>query len=285
EHYVVVAAFGRGLVDGNAPQICEVHARHSLLDVVQDDTPQTRVVLSYQAGCRGDGHGRDKRHGEGLEQESEAGTGPCPRHIDETHAAVAAVNTCDARMQEGLVLEEIQMPPGLLDGVVHRAARLAAIRTREAAASLEIDLDVEPLLLGVEVGRRHHPRWHQAECELEQIDITHGPSPLAPRPPLSCRRPRGRQGQGPHGRAIPRVLDRRSTRRQTTNAAGTKGWLLRGQTKGLSAKEDRVSPDGSATQFSEEALYFGIHEWTAPQTSGIVDARFIALVDTTLESP
>lgn len=33
------------------------------------------------------------------------------------------------------------------------------------------------------------------------------------------------------------------------------------------------------------ALYFGIHEWTAAQTSGIVDARFIALVDTTLESP
>jgi len=32
-------------------------------------------------------------------------------------------------------------------------------------------------------------------------------------------------------------------------------------------------------------LYFGVHEWTASRTSGIVDARFIALVDTTLESP
>jgi hypothetical protein len=39
------------------------------------------------------------------------------------------------------------------------------------------------------------------------------------------------------------------------NAAGTKGWLLRGQTKGLSGKEDRVSPAGSATQFSEEAVF------------------------------
>jgi hypothetical protein len=33
------------------------------------------------------------------------------------------------------------------------------------------------------------------------------------------------------------------------------------------------------------ALYFGIHEWTASRTGGVVDARFIALIDTTLESP
>src|SRR5262249_5745381 len=62
---------------------------------------------------------------------------------------------------------------------------------------------------------------------------------------------------GPHGRAIPRVLDRRSTRRQTTNAAGTKGWLRRGRTKGLTDKERRVSPAGSPTQCSEEAILFG----------------------------
>ncbi|MGH7897671.1 MAG: hypothetical protein ACREQQ_06945 [Candidatus Binatia bacterium] len=32
-------------------------------------------------------------------------------------------------------------------------------------------------------------------------------------------------------------------------------------------------------------LYYGIHEWTKRLTAGIVDARFIALVDTALESP
>ncbi len=32
-------------------------------------------------------------------------------------------------------------------------------------------------------------------------------------------------------------------------------------------------------------LYYGLHEWTARMTGGIVDARFIALVDTALESP
>ena len=32
-------------------------------------------------------------------------------------------------------------------------------------------------------------------------------------------------------------------------------------------------------------LYYGIHEWTAAQTGGIVDARFIAVIDTAMESP
>ena len=32
-------------------------------------------------------------------------------------------------------------------------------------------------------------------------------------------------------------------------------------------------------------MYFGLHEWTAALTGGFVDARFIALIDTALESP
>jgi hypothetical protein len=33
------------------------------------------------------------------------------------------------------------------------------------------------------------------------------------------------------------------------------------------------------------SLYYGLHEWTAKVTGGVVDARFIALIDTALESP
>jgi hypothetical protein len=33
------------------------------------------------------------------------------------------------------------------------------------------------------------------------------------------------------------------------------------------------------------AMYYGFHEWTARVTGGLVDAHFIALVDTALESP
>ena len=32
-------------------------------------------------------------------------------------------------------------------------------------------------------------------------------------------------------------------------------------------------------------LYYGVHEWTAARTDGIVDARFIAVLDTAIESP
>jgi hypothetical protein len=32
-------------------------------------------------------------------------------------------------------------------------------------------------------------------------------------------------------------------------------------------------------------MYYGLHEWTAAHTGGLVDARTIALIDTALESP
>ena len=49
----------------------------------------------------------------------------------------------------------------------------------------------------------------------------------------SCRRARGRARTSPCGRAKPRVLDGRSTRRRRERAAGAKGWLRRGRTNGL----------------------------------------------------
>ncbi len=32
-------------------------------------------------------------------------------------------------------------------------------------------------------------------------------------------------------------------------------------------------------------MYYGLHQWTSALTGGVVDARFIAVVDTALESP
>jgi hypothetical protein len=40
---------------------------------------------------------------------AKARSGPCPRHVDEAHAAIGAVDAGNPRMQEGLVVEEIQM--------------------------------------------------------------------------------------------------------------------------------------------------------------------------------
>jgi hypothetical protein len=42
---------------------------------------------------------------------------------------------------------------------------------------------------------------------------------------------------------------------------------------------------GTVLSLPNIGLYYGIHEWTAALTGGVVDARFIAVIDTTLESP
>ena len=42
---------------------------------------------------------------------------------------------------------------------------------------------------------------------------------------------------------------------------------------------------GTVLSLPSLAMYHGFHEWTAAHTGGVVDARFIALADTALESP
>lgn len=42
---------------------------------------------------------------------------------------------------------------------------------------------------------------------------------------------------------------------------------------------------GTLLMLPQVGMVYGLHEWTAARTGGLVDARFIALVDTALESP
>ncbi len=42
---------------------------------------------------------------------------------------------------------------------------------------------------------------------------------------------------------------------------------------------------GTALSLPTIGMYYGLHEWTARHTGGLIDARVIALVDTALESP
>ena len=42
---------------------------------------------------------------------------------------------------------------------------------------------------------------------------------------------------------------------------------------------------GAVLSLPNIAMFYGFHEWTAKLTGGVVDARFIALIDTALESP
>ena len=71
------------------------------------------------------------------------------------------------------MLKEIEMSPRFLDRVVYGAPGGFALRAVEAAACLEIELDVEALLAGVEGGGRHEPRRRDAERELKQVIVAH----------------------------------------------------------------------------------------------------------------
>jgi hypothetical protein len=42
---------------------------------------------------------------------------------------------------------------------------------------------------------------------------------------------------------------------------------------------------GSILMMPNIGLYYGLHEWTSAHTAGVVDARFIAIIDTAIESP
>jgi hypothetical protein len=42
---------------------------------------------------------------------------------------------------------------------------------------------------------------------------------------------------------------------------------------------------GGVLSLPNIGMYYGLHEWTARHTGGVVDARFIAVIDTALESP
>ena len=74
------AAFCGGLVDADASDAREVHARDGGIDVMEDDAPQTLVGDLEEAGCDGDRHVHGERHGKAFEQQREAGVGarrPC----------------------------------------------------------------------------------------------------------------------------------------------------------------------------------------------------------------
>lgn len=134
------------------------------------------------------------------------------------------------------MLEEIEVPPGLHRSVVHRAVSGAALRTWEAVAPGEVDLDVEAAGVGIEGAGLDHPRRDQPEGHLHQIGVARRGVSRRPVEPRSCRRARGRQGVAWKRRArvalsATAILDRRSTRRLRVTAGRGEGMVF-DRTKG-----------------------------------------------------
>ena len=163
---------------------------------MEDDAPQALVLNAEEARCHGDRHVHGERHGHPLEQQREAGAGSRPRDGDEAHAALGAFDARRSGGQEGLMLEEVEVAPGLLDGVVHRAPCGLALGAVEAGAGLEVESDVEALVGSVEVGRGDEPRRGDAEGELEEVIVAHAAPGSWVDPGSQCAAvPCGYQGQ------------------------------------------------------------------------------------------
>ena len=91
------------------------------------------------------------------------GTRSRPRSGDLVHPALRTRHPRHARVQQGAMLEEIEMPPGLVIRIVNRAAFAPALRASESAAARKIHVQIEPTILRVEFAARHRPRRRKTQ--------------------------------------------------------------------------------------------------------------------------
>ena len=95
------------------------------------------------------------------------------RHADLTHAVLGAAHPRHPCREEGLMLEEVQVAPSALAGVMDLAAGNIAFGASEPGAPLEIDAPLKPTLTGIEGGLDHPPRRRQPQGGLEKLGISH----------------------------------------------------------------------------------------------------------------
>jgi hypothetical protein len=73
------------------------------------------------------------------------------------------------------MLEEIQMPPGLVFRVVDRAALAPTLRTGEPAPPRKIYVQIKPAVRRIEHATRHQPWRRKTKGQLEKIGVSHPP--------------------------------------------------------------------------------------------------------------
>ena len=145
-----------------------------------DEPPQAGVMFADLLGDVRDRLAFGQLHDHRLEQEREPASRPRPRHRDRVHAVGGARHARHARVNERLVLEEVQMPPHALPRVMHRTRGLAAPRFRagEPRTRREPDRDMQfpsAVLLVTELHARHPPRVRQLQGGGEQRRGIHTP--------------------------------------------------------------------------------------------------------------
>src|SRR5664279_5622189 len=90
------------------------------------------------------------------------------------HPVLGAAGPRHPRVQERLVLEEIQVPPRLVLRVVHRAGTLIAARHRtpETRAPREVQVQIQPALRHVEIRTDHPPPSPNPKAALNRSRVS-----------------------------------------------------------------------------------------------------------------
>ena len=168
------------------------------------------IGLPDESGYGGHGHALDQGEDQRLEEERETTARPSPGHLNELHPAPVARYPRDPGVEEGFMLEEIQVAPCLLRGVVGRATVLAALRAGEPPALPKVKVEVEPLRLDIELRPIHVPRRLEAQRHLKEIHVSHPNPTRLPRWPSDGPGSRAAPGSGSPPAAPPQPTQRTS---------------------------------------------------------------------------
>ncbi len=180
EHrHVPLATPGGGFINADSGHTGQVQLPQHAAYVVVHDAPQSLVGDLQLPRDRQHGHLFGQRHGRLLEQQGEVAARARPGHLDAFHTMLGALGARHAGVQVAVVLEKVQMPPGLVGEVVSRAG-LAAVRTGVEAAPLGLDVEVQPVgrYGGIQVLVLENPGRLQAQAEGQNLGAIHAIPPI-----------------------------------------------------------------------------------------------------------
>ena len=160
---VLVALLDAGLVYADQPHAAHVVKFPGLTYKVLDASPQSLGRGSHVVGRMGHRQLFAQRQCQRLKQQREAAAFACPRYFDLRRLATSgATHTRHAGVQPGFKLEEVQVPPFLVDAVMDALIDNTTMRAGQFSGVAH-QVKVDPMLYRVQLDLGHLPRSLQAQ--------------------------------------------------------------------------------------------------------------------------
>ena len=172
--HVAVAAPRAGFIDHDPRDARPVLFPVRLHHVMIEHPPEPRVVLLEVPGRRRDRHLLAKQEDHRLHHQRKTAAGARPRRRRQQNPVLLASDPGHSGDELGAVLPEIQVPPGFFHRVMDRA-KLAALRAGKSQSRLEIQPQLQPARLHVDLTSDHFPCVAQAQCLAEKNVCVHAP--------------------------------------------------------------------------------------------------------------